>query len=206
MEHNGIKINSLVDLISYYHPETLSELRAYYGHTKSNIELLTPGGIILGEEAKTDTQLYLQVAEKGLKAAKKRIQPNISRLRERLRNAKRLRVFGQVVAAITSVGLISALFSGWPKGATITTAFVNFAAVICSLIATNLESPLHGGAGNLIELYEMLVNVEVESEQLLLEFEILKKTSPSHELIMGKVSSANELASKLLKAEKLLWS
>src|SRR5690554_2278161 len=105
-ERTGIKINSLVDVLSYYQPDTLSNLRAKYDSDETNKQVLTPG-IMLGEKPFFDAQLYLEVAEKGLRTSKQRVQPNIKRLRERLRNAKRLRVIGQIVAAVTSVGLIT---------------------------------------------------------------------------------------------------
>lgn len=203
-ELTGVKINSLVDIISYYQPETLMDLKVKYGYNETNKQLLTPG-LTLGENTLTDAQLYLEVAEKALESSKRRVQPNIVMLRKRLRNAKRLRTIGQIVAAVTSVGLITALFSDWPDVTKITAAIINFVAVVCTVLADNLESPLHGGSGNLIELYETLVRVDIESDQLLMEFEIYKKASVSQEIIMKKVSTANSLVAKLLESEKFIW-
>ncbi len=104
-----------------------------------------------------------------------------------------------------SIGLITALLAEWDRGVTVATAVVNFAAVVCSLAAGHLEAPLHGGTGNLIELFETLVNANVEAEQLIQELLILQRTRPDEDRIMEKVAQANAVANKLRVAEQMLW-
>ena len=79
-------------------------------------------------------------------------------------------------------------------------------AVICTIVANNMETPLHGGSGNLIELYESLVRVDIESELLLRKFEVYRNSSLSQDEITEIVSTSNSLAAILLSSEKYLWS
>src|SRR5690554_3342228 len=132
-----IKINSLVDVIDFYQPNILLNLQDKYGYNEKNRKILKPGST-LGTKL-IDSNLYLEVAEKGLRVAKERVQPNIKQLRSRLRNAKRIRVIGQIIAAITSVGLITASLTQWPEATKISTAIINFMAVICTIVANNME-------------------------------------------------------------------
>ncbi|MHA4740594.1 hypothetical protein [Dyadobacter sp. MSC1_007] len=212
MESQNIRVNSLVTLLSQYDPSALSTIKkshissAYETSRREGIEKILTPGLTLGESDVGDSKLYLEVAIKGLTVARTRIGPNILRLRERLGKAKKIRLIGQIVAAVTSVGLISALFAKKTGNLTIATAIINFAGILCTLIANGLETPSHGGSGNLIQLFEVLAKTDVESELLLQELEVMSEINSSKEVIRAKVAQANALANILLNGERMLWA
>src|SRR5690606_5016108 len=125
---NKVPVNSLVDLLFQYRPENIEKLKEKYTLSKTQENILKPGRM-LGDKTEADVYLYLDVAEEGLTLAKNRIHPNMQQLKSRLGKAKKLRLFGEIVAAISSVGLISALLVN-ESNVAIITAFINFFAVI----------------------------------------------------------------------------
>lgn len=195
------KINALVGLLNTYHPATLEELKRKHPAYAAQLE----PGIRLGAVEISDAHVYVEVALHGLQTARERVEPNMRRLRHRLSRAKRLRLIGQIVAAMTSIGLLTALLAGWDQGVTVATAVVNFAAVVASLVAGHLEAPLYGGTGTLIDLFETLVTTNAEADQLIQDLLILQRTRPDEPRMMEQVMQANAVANKLRLAEHRLW-
>ena len=99
------KINSLVWLLQCYRPVALEELRVRYS---AQAWLLKPG-TTLGGDAKRGNQYLIHTALEGLITVKTHNQPNKQRLRERLKKAQKLRLIGQLLSAVTSIGIITAL-------------------------------------------------------------------------------------------------
>lgn len=206
MGKNAPRINALVGLLGSYDPATLEALRTSY----SAYELYLKPGNLLGNKlgAKDDAvdiaRVYSDVALKGLETARERVQPNLQRLRRRLGRAKTIRFSGQLVAAVTSAGLLTAILAGWEREA-IAPAVLNFSAIVCALGAGYLETPLHGGSGNLIEMFEKLVTMDVRALQLSEELYVLQQTGAGADRVLEKVAEANELATKLRVIEQMLW-
>jgi len=202
MGQNAPRINALVDLLNTYQQPRLEELRQKY---PGQHDLLNPG-IALGEtHSKALHQVYVEVALEGLRTAKSRVEPNIRRLLQRLQSAKRLRLVGQVVAAVTSVGVIGAILGKWDSTVAVTTAVVNFGAVLCALVAGHLETPLHGGKGSLIDSFETLASTTAEAEEVIQELVLLGRGGADESRVMEQVRRANAIAGKLRIAERMLW-
>jgi hypothetical protein len=123
----------------------------------------------------------------------------------RLARAKNLRLVGQITATITSVGLVAVVAAGVNTIATMVAAGINLIATLCALVAAHLETPLHGGKGNLVDFFEKLVKQEAEAKQLLMEFEICQGNSANTNDAMELVRRANALAADLSSTERLLW-
>jgi hypothetical protein len=202
MGKNAPKINALIDLLSIHNRPALEELRRRYPHDSNMLST----GIVMGDAVgPQERQIYLDVTLEALQIAKQRVEPNIGKLRQRLEGAKRLRLAGQTVAAITSVGLISATLAQWDSSIATVTAVINFGAVLCALLASHLESPLHGGAGSLIDTFETLASTTADAEQAIQEIVILTRAGGTESRVLEQVSRANAIANKLRIAERMLW-
>ena len=197
-----VRINALVDLLSRHDEETLKQLRRRF---PEHLDILNVG-TVMGERDSKDLQaVYIDVALDGLRAAKRRVEPNLKRLRERLQSAKRVRLIGQVVGAVTSVGLIAAILGDWKTPVAITTAAINFAAVLCTMVAGHLEAPLHGGKGSLIDSFETLAGTAVEAEDVIQNLLVLRRAPAEETRTMEQITRANAIAGKLRFAERMLW-
>ena len=203
MGQTQIKLNALIELLSRHESHTLDTLRRKYPDHR---EILTVGTMMGGGgESAPPHQVYIDVALEGLRTAKTRVEPNLQRLRERLHTAKRIRLIGQIIGAVTSAGLIAAILGNWQTPITITTALINFAAVLCTLIASHLETPLYGGQGSLIDSFETLAGTSVEAEEVIQTLQLFVRTPPEESRILEQVSRANAIANKLRLAERMLW-
>jgi hypothetical protein len=197
-----IKVNALIDLLDRHERQALEALRRKY---PAQHDILTVGTMMGTDVSQSDSAVYLDVAIEGLRAAKSRVEPNLQRLRDRLRKAKQIRLVGQIIGAITSAGVIAAIVGNWQMTVTIATALVNFAAVLCTFVAGYLETPLHGGKGNLIDSFETLAATSVEADEVMGTLDVFRRSQPEDARIMEQVSRANAIASKLRLAERMLW-
>ena len=205
MATTQIKVNALVELLDRHERHALETLRQRY---PSDRELLTVGTVMGGggaSQSLSPEAVYLDLAIEGLQTAKARVEPNIQRLRSRLQNAKRIRLIGQIIGAVTSAGLIAAILGEWRTPVTITTALINFGAVLCTLIAGHLETPLYGGKGSLIDSFETLATTSVEAEEVIQTLQVFARSPPAESRVMEQVSRANAIANKLRLAERMLW-
>ena len=206
-----IRINALVGLLNKHHPQELDELKL---KNQEYAKILQPGRTLgskknlpmdsLGIEE--GLELFVDVTIRGLKTASERVDPNIEKMKARLSKAKSLKLISQFIATITSVGLVSAILANMEREYTITTAVFNLGAVLCTLFATHLETPKYGGSGNLIEVYENLIKIKVEAQQLIRDLEVVKITlnMQDSDLVKQKISRANQIANEMLLAEKYL--
>jgi hypothetical protein len=85
------------------------------------------------------------------------------------------------------------------------TAVVNLAATLCSLYATHLETSLYGGSGSLVDLFEKLINVMAEGEQILGEIESSKNEECDIDEMNKIVNRTGELIRELSVIESRLW-
>jgi hypothetical protein len=196
MTKTQIKVNALVELLDRHERHALETLRQRY---PSDRELLTVG-TVMGSGATqslSPNAVYLDLAIGGLRTAQARVEPNIQRLRARLQNAKRIRLIGQIIGAVTSAGLIAAILGEWRTPVTITTALINFGAVLCTL--------MYGGKGSLIDSFETLATTSVEAEEVIQTLQVFARSPPEESRVMEQVSRANAIANKLRLAERMLW-
>lgn len=200
-------ISSLVEIIDKYQPRVLADLKDKYRLNEKEAIILK-SGLKLGPERERDAAtdwLYFDAAYQGLSITLQRVAPVINRLKDRLTQAKNFRFAGNIISAVTSVGLIAAIAVNSKNAVTLVTAVVNLCGVLCSLIAGRIEAPSHGGNGTLIQLYEELVNADVEAQQLLLAFGIINQRSVAAAGLADKIDRANKVTAVLLKGERLLW-
>jgi hypothetical protein len=196
------KVNAIVELLARHEGSVLDRLRSKYPEYR---DVLTVGTTLGADQSAGAAALYVDLAIDGLQAAKRRLDPNLRRLRERLQRAKRVRLMGQVIGALTSAGLIAAILGGWEKSLAVTTAVVNFAAVLCTVFAGYLETPLHGGSGNLIESFETLVEAAVEAEEVIQSLQIIRREARDDPDLSTQIARANAIAAKLRLGERMLW-
>ena len=192
MESPNVKINSLVGLINYRNPKFLKGLKEKFPeYTKQ----LTPG-TVLGSGA--DHKVLILLSIEGLEQVLNEVDPSIRKLHQRLSRAKNIKLGGQIVAALTSAGLVGAVLGDWEKMLILTTACINFVSVILAMIGTHLETPLYGGNESLVKVFENVIKYESEAKQLLQELKIMQE---SGEPDMNKVSEiaqkSNMIAGKI---------
>ena len=197
----SIKVNSLVELLARHEGSTLDRLRAKYPEFRDRLAVGTTMGP--GQSARASA-LYVDLAIDGLQAAKRRLDPNLRRLRERLQVAKRVRLTGQVIGALTSAGLIAAILGGWERSLAVTTAVINFAAVLCTMFAGHLETPLYGGSGSLIDSFEALAGATVEAEELIQSLTVIRREPVDDQKLTDHITRANAVAAKLRLGERML--
>jgi uncharacterized membrane protein YkgB len=202
MGDNPVRINALVDLLNTHDRAALEELRRKHPEHRD----ILAHGIVMGATSSKSLQaVYIDVALEGLRAAKNRVEPNLQRLRSRLHTAKRVRLIGQIIGAVTSAGLIAAILGGWERWVAVTTAVINFAAVLCTILAGYLETPPHGGKGNLIDSFETLTGSAVEAEEVIQTLQVLRRAPDGEPQLMEQIARANAVAGRLRVAERMLW-
>lgn len=212
MGNQTTKVNALIDLLGKHNNDALSKMKSQYTDHKE----LFKGGLSLGETQTKEkgaslsvneqfttpvSHVYAEIAIEGLKVANQAIIPVLNDLKSRLRKAKQIRLFGQVIAAVSSAGLIGAVLIGFDKIITIVTALLNFAGVVLTFMAEAMQTPNYGGKKNLISEFEKLSADQVKAEFVLLELTRYKSLRLTDEEIMTKVREANRLASDLREAE-----
>ena len=202
------KINALIDLIEKHDNEALNKVKSRY----VDYEDLFKSGVLLGEpefeekgggvELKTPvSHVYAEIAIEGLKVATQAVKPILIDLKSRLAKTKKIRIIGQIIAAISSAGLIGAVLIGFEKSITIITALLNLSGIILTIMAESMQTPNYGGKKNLIGEFEKLASAQVKAEFVLLELKRYKSLRLSDDEIMTKVREANQLASDLREAE-----
>ena len=206
MGEQHIKVNALIDLLNNHDTDTLDRLKA---NNIAYAEVIKPG-ISLGsdrspgeekpEASKLKNAVYLEIAIEGLNVAQQQMHPILDKLKSRLNKAKNLRIFGQIVAGVSSAGLITSVLSEWDKMATIATALSNVLGMVFTLFGEKLLTPSYGGKRDLVTEFEGLTSIKVRAEFLLRELKRFKELDYSEEEIVARIKEANKLASDLREA------
>ena len=151
------RVNSIVELLEADNPARIAELRARYPAQADTLRK----GLVLGTARPPDasTQIYCDLCREGLAAGERQLAVLLRELPRRLARAKRLRLLAALAASLTSAGVMSAVFSGSPTLAKITSV-IAFAATAANLLAHYAETPVAGGHGSLADSLDELVRIE----------------------------------------------
>ncbi|MEG4535229.1 hypothetical protein [Microcoleus sp. D2_18a_D3] len=196
----GIKVNALVDALNRYQPEQLDKLRQQYPEQSELLAL----GQLMGE-VNPDTILVAKLAIMTLRAIKTPGRNILNRLRRRLRRARKIRLMGNIVTAISSAGLISAVLVE-SKGAAIASALINLVSSVSLLISQHLESSSLGNQNGLQELFDQLVEAVVDIEDLESKLTVALKTQDNEDELLRLAQEANALVAQVRKVELIIGS
>jgi hypothetical protein len=137
----------------------------------------------------------MEMARLGLAAAAARVARIGQSLPRRARRAKRLKLFGGLVAAVSSAGVISALALAQPLAAMLS-AGLSLVTSVTALVGEHIESPLFGARKSLAELLAEMLAIEKDirdAEIALLE----AAAAPSTAAAGALARAANEIAARL---------
>jgi hypothetical protein len=105
------------------------------------------------------------LARDGLNVANTRIEKIIHSLSRRMKFARRIKLGGSIIAALSGAGVISALAISRPIEAAVSAA-LGFASSISSLIGEHFEQPLVGGQKSVGEYMQQILNAEKDARSL----------------------------------------
>jgi hypothetical protein len=191
----GIKVNALVDALNRYQPEQLDKLRQQYPEQSELLAL----GQLMGE-VNPDTILVAKLAIMTLKAIKTPARSILNLLRRRLKQARKIRLMGNIVTAISSAGLISAVLVD-SKGAALASALINLASSVSQLISQHLESSSFGNQKGIQELFDQLVETVVDIEELESKLAVALKIQDNPEELLRLAQESNALVAQVRKVE-----
>ena len=206
------KVNALIDLLGKYDEDGLNKMKTRYADHQE----LFKAGISLGDsqsakqwseeirQKTTVSHVYADIAIEGLKIANQAIKPVLKDLKSRLLKTKKIRMAGQIIAAVSSAGLIGAVLIDFDRVVTIVTALMNLSGVVLTITAESLQTPNYVGKKNLISEFVKLAAAQIKAEFVLLELSRYQSLKLPDEEIMSKVREANQLASDLREAEAFI--
>ncbi len=138
---------------------------------------------------------YVELARLGLAAATGRAERLMAALPRRMRVAKRLKLYGGVLSAFSSAGVLSALALSQGVAA-LATASLGFSTSIVALVGEHMDQPLFGARKSLGELITELLDIEREIREQKLE--LFGMTGPVDAVAaLTAARKANELAARL---------
>jgi hypothetical protein len=196
----GIKVNALVDALNRYQPDQLDKLRQQYPEQS---ELLAQGQLM--GEVNPEPILVAKLAIMTLKAIKTPARNILNRLRKRLKRARKIRLIGNIVTAISSAGLISAVLVD-SKGAAIASALINLVSSISLLISQHLESSSFGNQNGLHELFDQLVETVVDMEDLESKLTVALKIQDDEDELLRLAQESNALVAQVRKVQLIIGS
>lgn len=191
----SLKVNSLVDLISKNDPESYGKILNKY---PASSEYLQPG-LILGEvsvEVKAVAELTIGALSQVMNSSRK----ITGKLQKKIDRHRAVRLTGNIVAALTGAGLISAILIGETEVAIIT-AIVNFISILSVLISDFIESSLYGEKKDINQYIQYLIKSVVDADRYKAEIELLLAKDSSEGEIITLVKKANLVAAELRAAE-----
>jgi hypothetical protein len=191
----GIRVDALVNALNRYQPEQLDKLRQQYPEQSELLAL----GQLMGE-VNPDTILVAKLAIMTLKAIKPPARSILNLLRRRLKQARKIRLMGNIVTAISSAGLISAVLVD-SKGAALASALINLVSSVSQLISQHLESSSFGNQKGLQELFEQLVETVVDIEELESKLAVALKIQDNPEELLRLAQESNALVAQVRKVE-----
>ena len=191
----GIRVDALVNALNRYQPEQLDKLRQQYPEQSELLAL----GQLMGE-VNPDTILVAKLAIMTLKAIKTPARSILNLLRRRLKQARKIRLMGNIVSAISSAGLISAVLVD-SKGAALASALINLGSSVSQLISQHLESSSFGNQKGIQELFDQLVETVVDIEELESKLAVALKIQDNQEELLRLAQESNALVAQVRKVE-----
>jgi hypothetical protein len=191
----GIRVDALVNALNRYQPEQLDKLRQQYPEQSELLAL----GQLMGE-VNPDTILVAKLAIMTLKAIKPPARSILNLLRRRLKQARKIRLMGNIVTAISSAGLISAVLVD-SKGAALASALINLVSSVSQLISQHLESSSFGNQKGIQELFDQLVETVVDIEELESKLAVALKIQDNPEELLRLAQESNALVAQVRKVE-----
>ena len=191
----GIRVDALVNALNRYQPEQLDKLRQQYPEQSELLAL----GQLMGEVT-PDTILVAKLAIMTLKAIKTPARSILNLLRRRLKQARKIRLMGNIVSAIRSAGLISAVLVD-SKGAALASALINLVSSVSQLISQHLESSSFGNQKGIQELFDQLVETVVDIEELESKLAVALKIQDNPEELLRLAQESNALVAQVRKVE-----
>jgi hypothetical protein len=150
-------------------------------------------GAVATEPRRVDAIRALALS--GLEVANKRIPFIVNNLSRRLKFVRAMKLFGGIIAAISSAGVISALALSNQKTAMIT-ACLGFTSSITALVGEHLEKPFGGGdRGSLLEYLQQILNAEKSVNEV-----SLRLTAEDGDMV-ALAREVNEIASSIRSVE-----
>jgi hypothetical protein len=197
---------ALVRLLREYDPAVLSQLHA--DGEKAGIAFRDDFELGVRESAAPTSQTALQVrarlARAGLQVVRRRVGPNLDRLRSRLARARTIRLWGNLLAAALSAGVIGALLANENNLAKLS-AVLEFLVVSSTLLADHLEAALYGGKRPNLDLFQELARDAADAEGLDLELQAVEEGALSASAAEKLIGRANAVAARLRRNEQDLW-
>lgn len=137
----------------------------------------------------------MQMARLGLAAAAARVALIGQSLPRRARRARRLKLFGGLVAAVSSAGVISALALAQPVAA-LASAALGLTTSVTALVGEHLDSPLVGPRKSLAELLAEMLAIEKDIRDA--EIALIEAgPAPEAAVAAGLARTANGIAARL---------
>lgn len=151
----------------------------------SEVKLLgeTPEGVGHQRGEAKIARGYVEAAQRGLEAAHSRVDRLTAILPQRLRTAKRLKLYGGVLSALSNASIVPALALS-QSAAALGTALLGCSTSILALVGEHMDQPLFGARKSLGELLTELLDIEHQIREQ--ELELLGMT--------GAVSAAASLS------------
>lgn len=190
-----VKVNSLVELLYTHNREEYDELLEMHPDHRETLKL----GNYLGEVS-AETRVLAELSMKSLSVAMTSINNTIFHLQKKLSRANKVRLFGNIIGASTSAGIISLVFIG-SKRLALLTAFINFSASICLIVSNFIQTSIYGTKQNINEFIQSLINSAVDADKLSTDISLLLKTNDSDEKIIDAVRKANHIAAEIRAIE-----
>ncbi|AKG23014.1 hypothetical protein [Calothrix sp. 336/3] len=188
------KYDALIEVLYLYQPEKLKTWHQEHPQEFAK-EVQTVG--------ETDAIAVAELAIIALSTTKTRIDICLTWLRRRLKSSMKLRLIGNLVSAVTSVGLISAVLME-SRNAAIATAVINFISSVSLVISQYLESPLFAKNNNPQELFDQLIQSVSEAENLQFKLTVAIKMGATNAELLELSEKANNLVASVRKIEAII--
>jgi hypothetical protein len=193
-----MKISNIVKLINSYDKKFVTELSTKYPEQSGYLEKLDKYG---GERSEIEFEIEASIG--ALVLMQERIAPNLEKLRERLANAKKLRLIASIITAVTGAGLIPLILKDKETLAVIV-AIINFASSLLIILAKDVETSKISESSKLIDVFETLIKLLTESKTLEKKLTVKLNSQTFDDDTRSLIADADKLAGKLYELELVL--
>ncbi|MCP3391877.1 hypothetical protein NLM27_24085 [Bradyrhizobium sp. CCGB12] len=192
-----LSVRSIANLVASETPAELARLRTLFPEQKG----LFDTSFVLGDETSQSelhdgrrAEALRAFAEAGIAAAESRLSKVIKALVLQIKRARTIKLVSAIAAAISSVGVISALALD-KRHVAIATAVVSLAASVASIIGEHLEQPLTGTQKALSDL--LVSALRAESKVADIKISLLTDDLSPPENLLSLVRQMNEVAAQI---------
>jgi hypothetical protein len=200
------KTSAMAALLAEHDPAAFAALRERA--RQAGVEIRTDLELGAREAEAPREEAYnaarIELALEALRVALQRIEPNLDRLRDRLAQAKTIRLWGSLAALLLSSGIVAAVL-GKNAPAALTAALLNFVAAAAVLVGQHRETALYDGRKNLADVFESLAGGTSRAETLIQQLRLLSQFPAPGERLEAVLADANALAADLRRWEQLLF-